>query len=225
MVDLLFRITYKQYLLNMLDYFTMEELSSFKYQVVSVSVRCGSLLLDQAQKPGYIYPSFEAIEQLTDTGDTDLFRRTFTEELKKVKNDIYQAILQPIIQYHHNILIVYDDSEELYLDVIVDFLAKRYHLPCIDLNRLFTEGETDIFYLDRREIHNRSVRIAREATADLVRAKSSTFDGRMDLLYNHMSKKDKLDKLDSLGVKVDRADLDHLNDLLVEAWVNELVDE
>lgn len=205
----------------MIDYFTTNELLSLQYLVLSAGIH-NSGLVSNVVKINDLYPTTEIASGYIDYGDKDLFRKSYTEELKDTKNILYRTVLRPIVKFHHNIVLISKDGvEEFYLEVMADYLRKQFGMPTIDLNQLFTEGETDVFYIDRQTVHNNTVDIARDVVRMERRDLESTIDGRIKLIRDIMNKDEKLKKLKELGIRVKKSDRDDLDRLLMEAWLED----
>ena len=54
----------------------------------------------------------------------------------------------------------------------------------------------------------------------MIKSMSTTRDGRLKLI-SRMSKKDKIEKLKELGIKVTSVDKNNLDELLIDGWVND----
>jgi hypothetical protein len=203
----------------MIDYFTAEELQEMKYLIISSSLHAQRLVTN-ANSSGELYPSAEAVTGYIETEDLNVFRKTYLGELRQWgKNVAYVNIIKPILKYHHNIVLMCIEEEDYFMDVLVDYLAKTFNLHCVDLNELFTKGESDVFHLDRKSIHNNCVELRRE----VVRIKRADMEshqaGRYKLITEKFNKKDKIKKLKELGVRVGKDDHKSLDELLVEVWI------
>jgi hypothetical protein len=203
----------------MIDYFTREEITNLSYMIISASIR------NQGTQPNIVkcndlYPSSDdAISNYIQLEDKKLFHKTYYRELKQTENIIYQAIIDPILKHRHNIVLICAEREDMYIDVLCDFLKQEFALKTVDLNKLFDEGETDIFVIDKTEVNNKSIEIKRNAVRESIRSREQTPDGRAHLL-SLMAKEDKLKKLKSLGIKVDKSMKDsELTELLKDEWV------
>ena len=219
-IDILFRINQKNYLLHMIDYFTADELSNMHYLIISAGVKNRGLL-ENVAKNNYLYPTSETVADYVSYGDMDLLRKTYGGELKESENSLYGTIIEPILKYHHNIVLVCTESEDPYIDVLVEYLDKEFAMKTVDLNELFVVGETSILYLDRKLIHDNVVEITRSVAREQYRSMASSDDGRLNLI-EMMSKSEKIKKLKELGVRVGNMGNKELTVLLTETWVGEL---
>lgn len=201
----------------MIDYFTREELSELQYLIISSPIR------NQGTAPNVVkcndlYPSSEEISNYAQLGDRKLFHKSYYRELKEMENILYVRIIEPILRHHHNIVLMCTEEEDLYIDVLCDFLKKEFNMQTVDLNRLFKEGETDIFFIDKASVKNKSVELKRNAVKEKIKTLEQTEDGRAKLL-SMMSKEEKLDKLRELGIRVNESDKKDLTELLRLEWV------
>lgn len=209
----------------MIDYFTNDELLSFQYAILSAGIAVHGSEKENVVKYQLIYPSQEICESFLNDHDTDILRRTYREELKWIINEIFVNFVKPIVEFHHNIILVNLEKEDPYTDVLVEFIFDRLGLPCIDLNELFTTGETELFRIDRRELHDRNVKLSRNIAKQELQGYESTDEGKLHLIRNVMTEKQKLAKLKELDVgKLKESDLDRLDELLIEAWLSNPVD-
>lgn len=217
---MLFRINNKNFLLHMIDYFTNDELLNFQYAILSAGIAVHGSEKENVVKYPLIYPSHEIADRFLDDQDTDLLRRTYRGELKSIIDMIFVNFVKPIVEFHHNILFVNLEKEDVYTDILVEFIREQLGLPCIDLNELFMTGETELFRIDRRELHDRNVKLSRGIAKRELMGFESTDDGKLHLIRNVMTEKQKLAKLKELDVgKLKESDLDRLDELLIGAWL------
>ena len=201
----------------MIDYFTRDELMGLSYLIMSGPIRNQGTAPNVA-KCNYLYPSSDIISDYVQLEDKKILYKTYYRELKKMNNDVYTLIIEPILMHRHNIVLVCTEREDMYIDILCDFLKKEFNIETIDLNRLFKEGETDIFFIDRDLVKNKSVELKRMAVKEKIKSLEQTEDGRAKLL-SMMSKEDKLEKLQELGIKVNESDKKDLDELLRLEWV------
>lgn len=223
---MLFRINKKNYLLHMIDYFPAEELLDMQYIIVTSEIQ-NSGTMANVTKLSVLGPSTDAMVEYIDRKDISVLRKMYFEELKETEDTIYLHILSPILKSHHDIILMYgisSEEQEIFVDLLVEYINKEFNLECINLDELFTKGETDIFYIDRDEILNsknmKSLENLLKKQATMSREKTS--DGKMELL-NKMTRGEKLKKLKSLGISVGKND--KLDDLLIDSWVNKSDDD
>ena len=141
----------------------------------------------------------------------------YYRELHDTENIVYRMIVDPILSHQHNIILMASESEDLYIDVLCDFLNKEFGMKVIDLNMLFKTGETDLFIIDKKLVRNNSVELKRKVVRERIKSAEKTEAGRAKLL-SLMSKDDKIKKLKELGIQVDK-DKDDLTELLRLEWV------
>jgi hypothetical protein len=202
----------------MIDHFTREELLSFEYAVISASIKVQGGAPNVA-KINMLYPDLDLITEFSDLSDKKEFKKSFYEDLEQRGNVIYKVFIVNLLAYK-NICIICDETENFFIDVLVDFLKDKFAIETIDLNKLFKEGRVGKYYINRKEIHNKAVDIRREAVKDRYKSLESSEEGRLNLL-NMMEKKAKIKKLRSLGINVTKSDYQNLDQLLMEGWVTD----
>lgn len=214
---MLFRINYENFLVHMVDYFSAEELTSLNYLLVSAGIGAQGRCANVAKDAGGLYPNSDDISEYLDTENIEIFRKKYYGFLKKnAKPSAYANIIQPILKHRHNIVLMCRKDEDFYMDILIEFLSKEFNLQSINLNELFEKGETDIYYLDKTAVHNRSVEVAREIVEESKQAYMSTDDGREKLVRHIMSDKQKRHELKKMGI--DFGKKDNLDELLLAAW-------
>jgi hypothetical protein len=175
-----------------------------------------------------MYPTAEMIDTYIQTEDPEIFYKMYkkfmdhTEEgiranASMFKQNVYATFVKPVLG-HNDVCIVCDRSENVYIDMLVRYIKESFKLDCIDLNTLFQKGKVGPLYIDRDDIHDRSVKLAREMAKATKESLATTKDGR-DKLISIMSKKEKLKKLDDLGITP--YDNDDIDELLRDAWDGE----
>jgi len=220
---MLFRINYKNFLIHMIDYFTREELLNIHYLIIgSTKMPHQRLSIQVVRAPADMYPTVDILNDLFTYGNEALFRKEYYRELRQSRNTLFVNIIQPILKYNHNILLIGMEYEDIHTDVITEYLEKEFNLPCTDLNRLFLEGETDIFYIDKKDVQKKTKEILQEVLQEQFKSLESSAIGR-EKLIGRMSKREKIKKLEELGVKVQKSDYENLDELLVEvgAWTRD----
>jgi hypothetical protein len=217
-MHLLFRIDMERYLTHAIDHFTRDELNHFEYAIISAGIRNQGKCENMA-KLSIIFPSMDIQTAFIDYNDKTIIRKMYFKELDEMKHDIYRSFINPILQ-HQDILIICTEHENVYIDILVEYLAKNFKLECIDLNELFIKGRIGSVYIDRDAIQNKAVDIRRSVGKVQIEALESTKDGRLKLL-NLMGIKDKMKKLKDLGITVSKSDIKDLDKLLIESWVED----
>lgn len=226
---MVYRIDIQHFLTHMIDHFSSDDLVRFQYKIISAKI-VNEGLCGNVQKINELYPTSNIVSAYAEYEDTKILEKMFMSILEPdnskegdyIANKVYRTIIDPLLN-HQDIVLLCDKSENAYLDVLCEFLTKKFAIEVIDLNKLFTDGIVDPIYIDRKEINNKAVDIRRKAVNDMYRSLESTKDGREKLL-SKMRTKDKKRKLKELGITVTSNDTD-LDKLLIDAWVNGDEDE
>ncbi len=226
---MIYRIDKKNFICHMIDHFTSDELIQMTYLIISAKVINGGTCKN-VKKINELYPTTEVVNAYAEYEDDKILEKMYLDVLSPtnksegnyISNKIYTNIIQPLLN-HEDVVLICDEKENPYLDVLCKFLDKKFSIEVIDLNKLFTEGHIGAIYIDRKEISDKAVPICRQALKDMYHSLESTRDGREKILAR-MSRKDKLRKLKELGIKVTSADK-NLDKLLVDAWVNDEDDD
>lgn len=224
---MLYRIDYQNFLLHAIDYLTLKEFISIQYCIVSAKVKSTGSLTNVVMNND-MYPTAEMIDTYIQTEDPEIFYKMYkkfmdqTEEgiranASMFKQNVYSTFVKPVLS-HNDVCIVCDRSENVYIDMLVRYINESFKLDCIDLNTLFQKGKVGPLYIDRDDIHDRSVKLAREMAKAAKESLATSKDGR-DKLISIMSKKEKLKKLDELGITP--YDNDDIDELLRDAWDGE----
>lgn len=231
---MLMRIDHEHFLTHMIDHFTLEELMNIKFIIIGSVAGAGSQKSVQEQskvsnviKINEFYPKYEIQEYWTDYRDKKILKKLYYEYLEDPKfrcqPQIHDAILVLLLN-HQNICLICKEGENVYMDVFVEYLQEKFSIPCIDLNKLFIEGEVDEMYLDFDEIHNKAVDLRRLAVKKHREENEITQSGRLRIL-NGMSKKEKVKLCREVGIDVGPGDYKNLDKLLIEGWVEEAMEE
>lgn len=223
---MLYRINYQHFLTHMIDHFTREELTHMQYAIISAKIRVGGRVLN-VSKINQLYPTAEIVTTYAEYNDKKILEKMYTDMLlPNKKNDednnwlsniIYKVFINTIL-HHQDVVILCDKSEDDYIDILCKILKNKFALEVIDLNELFTKGQVGPLYIDRDKIWNKAVDIRRAAGKEQLKTLESSYDGRQKLL-GLMSRKDKIEKLKELGIKVTASDKKDLDKLLMEEWV------
>lgn len=233
---MIYRINLKNYLVHMIDYFPLKELTNFQYVILSSKIQNNGSLGNVATIAG-LYPPLEMVVSYYEHKDLKLFEKEYLnflspdEEEKErlyegrsysVQNSICKTFLIPL-QNHFDILILYDKSENFILDVLCKFLKKNFKVEVANLNELFEKGEMGKIYLDRDEIKKCNNDIIKRCGKEMYYDRAQTHDGRKQIIET-LSTKEKLKKLKHLGVRINESDKKNINNILLEVW-DELADE
>lgn len=214
---MLFRIDIERFLTHAIDHFTCDELSHFEYAIIG-TIKNGGRCKNIAKING-LFPDSDIQSTFIKYNDKTILKKMYTEQLDELGHMIYHVFINTILS-HKDIVILCRQQENDYIDILVDYLKKKYSIDCIDLNELFTKGRVGSVYIDRDKIHDKAVNIRRSACSEQVKALESTHEGRLKLL-GMMSTKDKMKKLKGLGINVSKSDIKDLDKLLIESWVEE----
>lgn len=227
---MIYRIDMQHFLSHAIDHFTIEELTHFQYAIISSKIRNGGRV-QNVSKLNSFYPPPEIIIDYSEHKDKSIMGKQYMDFLSpKKSNDMgmtksqmanmfYTTFINNIIN-HVDIVIICDKTENDYIDIICKVLKKDYGIEVIDLNELFIKGEVGPIYIDRDKIWDNAVDIRREAGKDQIRALESSSGGRLKLL-NMMTKKQKIKKIEELGIAINNYNNDDLNSILMDAWVND----
>ena len=226
---MIYRIDMQHFISHAIDHFTAEELTHFQYAIVSAAVRNGGRAANVV-KISDLYPTPEIVIEYADCKDKTIMEKMYTDYLRPKKdsdsiginqmaNIFYRTFVNPLLS-HVDIVIICDKSENDYIDVLCTVLKKEYMIDVIDLNKLFTEGRIGSIYIDRNDIWDKAVDIRRAAGKDGMKALESTEGGREKLLQM-MKKKDKIKKIEELGIKLTSYDKKDLDSILMDAWVKD----
>lgn len=227
---MIYRIDFQHFMTHAIDYFTTEELYHFQYAIISAVMKnCGRAT--NVVKINELYPLPEIVLEYTEYKDKSMMENMYMDYLcpkkdndmgmtkNQMDNIIYRVFVNTLIN-HADVVIICDRSENDYIDVLCKLLQKEYKIEVIDLNKLFSEGRIGPIYIDRKEIWDRAVDIRRAAGRDQIKALESTSGGREKLL-GMMKKKDKIKKIEELGININSYDMKDLDSILMSAWVND----
>ena len=226
---MLFRIDHERFLTHAIDHFTRNEIMSMGFLIVSAGVQHpqnrkwqnGMTLQGESTgttlKINELYPEDEVQELYFRFKTKDSIRELYFDQLKRFNYLFYNAIVSPILQYQNRTLIC-KMRENDYVDIIIEYIKKTFSIDCVDLNELFSTGRCGEIYIDRDEIHNKVVPLARKVFKDKREEQNMTEGGRLVSL-GEMSKKEKLKLLKKLGIRVGEHEHDQIDELLMESWV------
>lgn len=215
---MLFRIDHEHFLTHMIDHFPREVLISLQYAIISAGIR-NQMRVANCVKINELYPSTEAVIAYSQYLDKAILKKMYVEELEDSKSVLYNAFVNPVM-LHHDVVILCKQSENVYIDILCEYIEETFGLQTINLNDLFIKGRVGPFSINRKEIKNKLVDFRRNYGKDMIREMEATEGGR-SLLLSKMSKKDKIRKLKDIGIDVRPSDYDSLDALLEEAWVND----
>ena len=223
---MLFRIDRRHFLTHAIDFFTLDELYQFQYVIISAKVACSNTCLNCA-KCNDLYPDVETIEEYNTTGSKTVLEKMYFDMLTPKKGQdvgpgrysilLYQLFVDPL-EKHYNMMIVCDESENDYIDVLCKYLKKKFAIEAIDLNELFTKGHVGPIYIDFDQIHDKAVDIRRAAVKEEQRSLSQTRDGKAKIIAERMSKKEKMKMLKNYGVTLNEDTKKDMDSILLEEW-------
>jgi hypothetical protein len=216
----------QHFLTHAIDHFTFDELTTFQYLIISGKV-CNGSRCTNVTKASNFYPTVEIIEAYAEYQDKKILEKMYTELMTPDKNDttrwqdnvVFGIIIKPLMN-HFNVMIVCDKEENDYIDALCTYLKKEFHIEVIDLNQLFTKGRVGEIYLDRKDIHNRSVDIGRNVEREMQKQHELTSSGRSFLLEK-MTDKERRKKLKSLGIDASDLSKKDMYDILMTEWVED----
>ena len=227
---MIYRIDYKHFLMHMIDHYTLDELISFKYLIISAGIS-NQNRASNVTKMNILYPTPETVMTYTEYHDKKIMEKMYLDtlhpdkskvgikEYNEIVNRIYLTFINPLIN-HHDILIICQESENDYIDVLCKHLKDEYLIEVIDLNQLFTTGKVGELYIDRDKIWDKAVDVRRAAGAERIRELSMTREGKIHLI-NQMNLKEKIRKLKKYGISTKGIDPKDINNILLEAWCDE----
>lgn len=229
---MIYRIDMQHFLTHAIDHFTLDELSHFQYAIISAKIRNG-MRSANVTKISDLYPTPEIVTAYAEYKDKSILEKMYMEMLKPDKtetgndwlsNKIYTVFINPLVK-HVDIVILCDQIENDYVDILCKYLKKSFGIEVIDLNELFIKGRVGEIYIDRKEIWDNAVNIRRSSAKELMQSLECTRDGKLKLL-GMMNKKAKVTKLKELGINVTENDKKNLDKLLIDEWVdNDNIDE
>lgn len=221
---MIYRIDIQRFLLHAIDHFSFTDLYYCQYVIVSSRIKCGNKD-GNCHKANPLYPLPETVARFAETGNTDLLDRElfalYDDMIKHDHSTVFYDLFVRTIETHTNVMVVCHEDENPYVDSLCKFLKKRFSIEVINLNQLFTKGKIDPVHYDYNKIRDKGVDIRRAATAQAVKDKASTEEGRMELLMM-WKRKTKLNLCKSIGINVrkDVSDKD-LDAILIDAWVKD----
>lgn len=227
---MIYRCDLQHFLVHAIDYFSLPELSSIQYAIISSKISSGGRSRNVV-KDNVLYPDVDSIIAYDDYKDKKIFEQMYVsmldgkdklEESNPFTNNIYKVFINPLLE-HYDVMIICDEAENMYIDVLCKYLKDKFEIEVIDLNELFTKGRIGAIYIDRDEIRDKAVDIRRAALKEQIKNMSSTRDGKEQLI-SKMSKKEKIKQLKKYGVKLGPNDKD-IDQILLEEWCAEDGDE
>lgn len=226
---MIYRIDWQHFLIHAIDHFTDMELRNIQYAIISAKVSNQGKQRNVV-KLSELYPESEAIMIYAETQDKTLFEKMYLEMLNDEDRTIlkhvnhydvliYQALINPLLN-HYDVMMICDQNENFYIDVLCKHMKKKFDIEVIDLNELFSKGRTGSIYIDRDIIWDNAVDIRRAAAKEELETKSTTRDGKESII-RMMPKKEKIRRLKEYGIDVRKEDMKDLDSMLLEEWCAE----
>lgn len=222
---MIYRIDFQHFMTHAIDHFDSQELAHFQYAIISAKIRNGHRC-DNIEKISELYPTPEIVMNYAEYKDKEIMEKMYMDMLNPklkdprdtdyVANMVYRTFVQSLIN-HYDVVIMCDEIENDYIDVLCKYLKKKFSIEVIDLNELFIKGRVGPIYLDRDKIRDKAVDIRRAAAREQLKALESTREGKLKII-GMMNTKAKISKLKELGIKVSSADKKNLDKLLIEEW-------
>lgn len=234
---MIYRIDLQHYLRFAIDFFTREELVNINYAIISAKMIYGGRYGAKCSKLHDLWPSTETLAAYADTGDKDLLEKMYMTEVKPAlksqsewkkgefegtyQEEFYRSFIYPWIKMHADVLIICDESENEYVDIVCKCL-KEFGVEVIDLNVLFTKGKIGPIKIDMDKITETAHSISKKINRVNDLTLATTAEGREQLVTKRWNTKQKISKLKELGIKLDKSDLKNINSILLDAWNQEI---
>ncbi|MBD5583934.1 MAG: hypothetical protein HDQ88_02545 [Clostridia bacterium] len=226
---MLYCIDYEHFMVDMIDFFTKEEILSFIY--LNTSVIIPNQQSNYSAKLMFMVPSSDSEYYISENNNEKMADELYYQQLldgvnnpyrsENTRNMWYKSMLGPL-RNHQNVMMMCLRSEMHYMKVLCKFIKEQFGVETIDLNKLFTEGRVGDMVIDFRDFKGRTKDLRDGWKEDNRRERmitAQTYDGRKKLM-NDMSKKEKIKQLELIGVSYIPKDEDEIDALLMESWVN-----
>lgn len=229
---MLYRIDLENYLLDLIDFFTRDEILSFHNIIISTRIAWSAGATGPTHRLNSLYPNVETQTYYLETKNFDTAEEMYFDmlESKDGKSDIrhipeYAFSMEPILQYlvrpilnNAPVLMLCMRDENWIVDMLSHYMKKKYNIDTIDLNQLFSKGSIGPISIDMDELRKMDRKNTGIVAKDTIYLKSLTEDGRREILHA-MTEKDKIRKCKELGIKLKHDDLKKLDKILLEGWV------
>lgn len=216
---MLYRIDYEHFLLHAIDYFTRKELISINYIIISGNI-FNTDKMPTVTRQVSLYPSSELINKYLANKNLDLFKQEYFYELDNVDNIIYSNLIKPLINNYEPIFIICRIKENFIIDALIEFIHNKYKIDCIDLNKLFINGELSLIDYDQDKIKKVFKETEARVAKDWINMQKETKEGRKQLIKS-MSDKVKAKLIKKLGYNTNKISKSEYDDILTNDWVNE----
>lgn len=225
---MIYRISWRNYLVHMIDWFPVDELLAMWYIVVGEGVMQHGRE-SNVKKPAALLPTVDIISYYAATGDAQcasgmymsqlMKKPTKEERMTEIEQDVYLCFTDPLTK-HINVCMVYSQEEVWIQDTLCRYLKEQHGIDVIDLDQLFSDGKIDGFYFDYEAIRERWKDTLKQMQEIEFITKSRTSDGRRELL-SEMTFKKKLKLLKRLKIKFSsKITEEKATELLRDGWVN-----
>ena len=229
---MVYRCDLQHFIVHAIDYFTLPDLTNMQYAIISAKISSGGRARNVV-KVNDLYPDVDTIMAYEDYKDKSILKKMYLsminpkdkkfDGIKKASNPysntIYKVFINPLME-HYNIMIICDQVENDYIDILCEYLKDEFDIEVIDLNQLFTKGRIGAIYIDREKIRNKAVDIRRAALKEQVISMASTREGK-EKLISKMSKKEKMRNLKKYGITITARDKDKIDQILLDEWCAE----
>ena len=215
---MLFRIDYEHFLTHFIDYFTRNEILSFKYLIISAAI-INTNKMENVSKCAWLYPSSEVIENYTFYKDDEIFKKEFYDELKSTSHMVNQYIVEPLVE-KYNLILICRKQENTIIDTLVHYLKEEYCIDCIDLNKLFSTGSIGEISYDFDKIKEAFNKSHDENMKEHDKELAKSEAGRASLLMR-MPLKERVKKLKELGYNPDKIPKEEIEQILINDWVKD----
>lgn len=226
---MLYCIDYEHFMVDMIDFFTKEEILSFIY--LNTSVIIPDHESNYSVKLMYMVPSSDSEYYISEKDDKKMADELYYQQLlngvntpyrgENTRHMWYKYLLGPL-RNHQNVMMMCLRREMHYMDVLCKFIKEEFGVETINLNKLFTEGRVGDLVIDFHEFKDRTKDLRdswKEHNHQERMIAAQTYDGRLNLMQD-MSKKEKIKQLELIGVSYIPKDEDEIDALLMESWVN-----
>lgn len=226
---MILRINWEHYLSHAIDYFTKDELLSFRYIIISAMISHNNLS-DDVKKLSQLYPRDDVILVHDNEGDLIQAEKLYIDWLMAkdtpgrnfngyewATHPIGMHILKPLTMHQH-VMILCTKDEDWIIDSFCKYLKLRYELDVFDLNQFFATGQATQISINPDAAEKAYVKSVKQANDEGNEALESTAEGRYRRLLE-MSKKQLLRKAEEVGIDTKGMSIEDVVKDLVDAWV------
>ena len=223
---MLYCIDYEHFMVDMIDFFTREEILSFIY--IDISVRTPHDQSNYSAKVMAFVPSSESEFYMAEHSDEKVADDMYYEQLsfglntpdrdQNTRHIWYKFILGPL-RDHANVMLMCLRPEMHYMKTLCKFIKNEFGIDTINLNKLFTDGHVGNLVIDFKELKDRTRDIKTSWKEHNILQRSMDVNGRRELMKD-MTKKEKIKQLKAVGVSYIPKSEEEIDALLTESWVN-----